>query len=172
LWGGLPTRPTPAQQPQQTGVLFIIRQQVQPSFIMVAMQSQQAWIISMHLGSPLVQVQVMPLSVISHLHMPIVRLQQQTIIPFIIMQQLHMPPAIMLHRFCIMLHAIWSSQTQLIFMPPCTFSNFIVQRGIIMPGMAVPPRAEVPMPIRSIIGFIIMGFIIIGFIIVLFICSS
>jgi hypothetical protein len=87
------------------------------------------------------------------------------------MQQLHMPPAIMLHRFCIMLHAIGSSHMQLIFMPPCIFSNFIVHRGIIMPGMAVPPIAEAPMPIRSIIGFI-MGFIIIGFIIVLFICSS
>ena len=31
-----------AQQPQQTGVLFIMRQQVQPAFIMSAMHSQQA----------------------------------------------------------------------------------------------------------------------------------
>jgi len=29
-------------QPQQTGVPFIIMQQVQPAFIMLAMQSQQA----------------------------------------------------------------------------------------------------------------------------------
>jgi hypothetical protein len=29
-------------------------QQVQPSFSMQAMQSQQAWIISQHFGSPLV----------------------------------------------------------------------------------------------------------------------
>jgi hypothetical protein len=29
-------------QPQQTGVPFIIMQQVQPDFIIVAMQSQQA----------------------------------------------------------------------------------------------------------------------------------
>jgi len=80
------------QQPQQTGMLFIIRQQVQPAFIMVAMQSQQAWIMAAHWASPLVQVTETPLSVISHLHMPIVRLQQQTIIPFIIRQQLHIPP--------------------------------------------------------------------------------
>jgi hypothetical protein len=97
--------------------LFIIRQQVQPSLSMVAMQSQQAWIISAHLGSPETQVTVQPLSVMSHLHMPMVRLQQQTIMPFIIMQQLHMPPCIMAHRFCIMLHAILSSQVQVIFIP-------------------------------------------------------
>ena len=71
----------------QTGVLFIITQQVQPAFSMHAMQSQQAWIISQHFGSPLVQVMQTPSSVISHLHMPMVRLQQQTIMPFIIMQQ-------------------------------------------------------------------------------------
>jgi hypothetical protein len=74
-------------------VPFIIRQQVQPSLSIVAIQSQQAWIISQHFWSPLVQVTQQPLSVMSHLHMPIVRLQQQTIMPFIIMQQLHMPPA-------------------------------------------------------------------------------
>ena len=34
-----------------------------------------------------------PSAVISHLHMPMVMLQQQTIMPFIITQQLHMPPA-------------------------------------------------------------------------------
>jgi hypothetical protein len=80
------------QQPQQTGVLFIITQQVQPSLSMHEMQSQQAWIISQHFGSPLVQVMHTPLSVMSHLHMPIVRLQQQTIMPFIIMQQETIPP--------------------------------------------------------------------------------
>ena len=69
-------------------------QQVQPAFIMAAMQSQHAWIMAPQSLSPLVQVIVQPLSVISHLHMPIIRLQQQAIIPFIIMQQLHMPPAI------------------------------------------------------------------------------
>jgi len=37
------------QQPQATGVLFIITQQVQPDFIIVFMQSQQAWIIAQHI---------------------------------------------------------------------------------------------------------------------------
>ena len=107
----------PELWPQQTGVLFSSRQQVQPASIMELRQSQQAWIISQHLASPLVQVIDTPLSVISQRHMPIVRLQVQTIMPFIIMQQLHMPPCIMAHRFCIMLHAILSSQVQVIFIP-------------------------------------------------------
>ena len=118
--------------PQQMGVLFIIRQQVQPAFIMVAMQSQQAWIMAAHWASPLVQVTLTPLSVISHLHMPMVKLQVQTTMPFIIMQQLTMPPASMVHKFCIMLQAILSSQVQVIFMPPVHFSIFMVQRGTIM----------------------------------------
>jgi hypothetical protein len=73
-------------------MLFIIMQQVQPACIMVFMQSQQAWIISQHFWSPLVQVMQTPLLVISHLHMPIVKLQQQTIMPFIVQQQPHMAP--------------------------------------------------------------------------------
>ncbi len=62
--------------------------------------------------SPLVQVKQQPSSVISHLHMPIVRLQVQTIMPFIIMQQEHIPPASIEHRFCIIEVDIASSQTQ------------------------------------------------------------
>ena len=118
-------------QQQQTGVPFIITQQVQPAFMQALIQSQHAWIIVAQSLSPLVQVMQTPLSVISHLHMPMVKLQQQTIMPFIIMQQLHMPPASMLHRFCIMLQAIASSQEHVIFMPPVHFSNFMVQRGTI-----------------------------------------
>jgi hypothetical protein len=71
---------------------FIIRQQLQPAFIIVLMHSQQLWIISAHLGSPLVQVTLTPSLVMSHLHMAIIKLQQQTIMPFIMQQQLHMPP--------------------------------------------------------------------------------
>ncbi len=132
-------------QQQQTGVPFIIMQQVQPAFIMAAMQSQQAWIISQHLGSPLVQVMTQPSAVISHLHMPIVRLQQQTIMPFIMTQQLHMPPASMVQRFCIMLHAILSVQVQVTFMPPWHFSNFMVQRGTII--MFIPAGMPVGIPV-------------------------
>jgi hypothetical protein len=63
-------------------------------------------------ASPLVHVMQQPSAVISHLHMPMTRLQQQTIMPFIIMQQLHMPPASILQRFCIIAAVTLSSQTQ------------------------------------------------------------
>jgi hypothetical protein len=143
-------------------VPFIIMQQVQPAFIMVPMQSQQAWIISQHLASPLVQVITQPSAVISHLHMLMVMLQQQTIMPFIIMQQLHMPPASIVHRFCIMLQAILSEQEQVTFMPPWHFSNFMVQRGTIImfmpvgipvgiPVVPAPPIMPVIMAVRSTI---------------------
>ena len=95
--------PLPAQQLQQTGMPFIIMQQPQPECIMAAQHSQQAWIIAAQLLSPLVQVMQTPLSVGSHLHMPIVMLQQQTIMPFIIMQQLHMPAGH--HRAQILKHS-------------------------------------------------------------------
>jgi hypothetical protein len=144
-------------------MLFIMMQQVQPAFIIVFMQSQQAWIISQHLLSPEVQVTQTPLSVISHLHMPMVRQQQQTIIPFIMQQQLHMLPCIMEHRFCNMPQDIWSSQLQVIFMPPWHFSNFIVQRGTIM-GFIVGavPGPGIVMPVGIVPGIpIVAGFIIV-----------
>jgi hypothetical protein len=130
------------------------------------MQSQQAWIISPHLASPLVQVIQAPSLVMSHLHKPIVRLQQQTVMPFIVMQHVHMPPANIVHRFCSMLVANLSSHQQLIFMPPVHRSILNVHRGTIiqfmpagmlegavipgipMPGAAIP---GIPIPVRSII---------------------
>jgi hypothetical protein len=118
-------------EPQQTGVLFIMQQQVQPQAIMVAMQSQHAWIILQHSASPDVQVMQQPSLVISHLHRPIVRLQVQTVMPFIMQQSEHMPPWSIMHRFCIMLHAVGSSQAHVTFIPPVHFSIFIVQRGTI-----------------------------------------
>jgi hypothetical protein len=152
-------------------VPFIITQQVQPALHIIIMQSQQAWIMSQHLGSPLVQVMQTPLSVISHLHMPMVILQQQTIMPFIMQQQLHMVPCSIVHRFCIMLQAMVSSQVQVIFMPPATFSNLKVQRGTIimfMPvGMPMVPMVGVLIPgvpvmfMRSIImAFIMAGLLV------------
>jgi hypothetical protein len=80
-------------------MLFIITQQVQPLFIMAVMESQQDCIISQHLGSPLTQVTVTPFLVISLWHMPMTRLQLQIIMPFIMQQQLHIPPASVMHRF-------------------------------------------------------------------------
>ena len=120
-------------------------------------------------ASPLVQVITHPSLVISVLHMPIVMLQQQHIIPFIMQQKLHMPPAIMVQRFCIMAQAVGSVQTQVTFIPPATFSIFMVQRGTIMklgvPGamVGVPigdapgiPIPGIPMPVRSIIIVLVM----------------
>jgi hypothetical protein len=78
---------------------FIMTQQVQPAFIMAVQQSQQDWIMAQQALSPLVQVMQTPLAVISHWHMAIVMLQQQAIIPFIMQQQEHIPPAIMVQRF-------------------------------------------------------------------------
>ena len=98
--------------------------------------------------------------------MPIVMLQQQTIMPFIMQQTVHMPPAIIVQRFCTMLQAILSSHEQVIFMPPVHFSILKVQRGTIiqlveagipvgepivglpMPGIDMPC---IPIPVRSII---------------------
>jgi hypothetical protein len=152
-------------------MLFMERQQVQPAFIMPAMQSQQAWIIAQQWSSPLVQVTQTPILVASHLHMPIVRLQQQTIMPFIIAQQLHIPPAIMVQRFCSMVAETLSSQVQLIFMPPGHFSNVMVQRGTItmfpaagaalgppiMPVGPAIPIPGIPIPVRSIIMAVVIA---------------
>jgi hypothetical protein len=148
------------------GVLFIRTQQVQPSLSRQQRQSQQAWIISQHLASPLVQVMQTPLSVISHLHMPIVRLQQYTVMPLSVQQQVHMPPCNIEQRFCTMLHAILSSQEQVSFIPPWHFSTLKVQRGTInqlglpgiaaglpIPGVVAPmlPMPGMAIPVRSII---------------------
>jgi hypothetical protein len=92
-----------------------------------------------------------PSSVISHLHMPIVRLQQQTIMPFIMTQHEHMPPVSILQRFCIMPLEVASSHVQVIFMPPLHFSILSVHRGTIImlvtPGIpAGAPMAPGPIP--------------------------
>jgi len=137
---------------QQTGVPPIIMQQVQPAFMHAVRQSQQPWIIASQDLSPLVQVITHPSLVISHLHRPIVMLQQQTIMPFIVQAKLHIPPAIIAQRFCIMAQAVGSGQVQVTFMPPATFSIFMVQRGTMTMlgaiGVPVPGIiAPVPMPI-------------------------
>jgi hypothetical protein len=143
----------------------IITQQVQPALRQAAMQSQQPWIIAMHPASPLVHVMMQPSLVMSHLHIPIIRLHVQQVMPFIMQVHEHMPPASMVQRFCIMARATASSHTQVIFMPPCIFSMVILQRGTIimlgaigvvaMPGIGEPPMPMpgIPMPIpdRSII---------------------
>jgi hypothetical protein len=141
-------------------------QQVQPAFIMEAMHSQQAWIISQHLASPLAQVIVQPSLVMSHLHMPMVRLHCMTIMPFIIMQQPTMPPASMVQRFCIMEQATASSHEQVIFIPSLVFSIFMVQRGTIIKfgiagvadGAAMVGVAGMVIAPRSIIIVFVIGY--------------
>jgi hypothetical protein len=155
-----------SELPQQTGVLLTRRQQVHPLSTMQETQSQQACSISQQRGSPLVQVMQTPESVISYLHMPMAKLQQHTTMPFMVMQQLHIPPANMVHRFCTMLQAILSSQEQVILRPPVHFSILKVQRGTIiqlvptgipvgLPIAGVPmvgiPMPGIPIPVRSTI---------------------
>ncbi len=146
---------------QHTGVPPIIRQHAHPDFMHIIMQSQHAWIMSQHILSPLVQVTQHPFAVISILHAPIVMLQQHTVMPFMVQHMLHIPPAIMVHRFCIITHAAGSSHMHVIFIPPAHFSIFIVQRGTItmfgaMTGMPIPiPVAGDEDGIAAVIGFII-----------------
>jgi hypothetical protein len=128
-------------------MLFIIMQQVQPAFIIAVQQSQQAWIMAQQSLSPLVQVMRTPISVASHRHMAIVRLQQQAIIPFIMQQQEHIPPAIIVQRFWIMAADVLSSQTQSIVMPPSHLAKVMVHFGTIimlMPAGAAPVEPIMP----------------------------
>jgi hypothetical protein len=94
-----------------------------------------------------------------------VRLQQQTTMPFIMQQTLHIPPASIAHRFCTMLQESLSSHEQVIFMPPVHFSTLNVHRGTItiLATAGIPPGAPaagppmlgipipcMPIPVRSI----------------------
>lgn len=136
---------------------FIIMQQQQPADIIFIMQSQQAWIISQQALSPEVQVTMQPSAVASHLHMPMVSMQVIMGMPFIIMQQLIMPPCIMVIMFCIIVHCILSSQVHMIFIPPSMVDIIILQRGIIImfimgmaPIMFIGLVPIMPMPISFI----------------------
>ena len=156
---------------QHTGVPPIIIVQAQPDFMHVIMQSQHAWIMSQHILSPLVQVTQHPFVVISTLHAAIVMLQQHTVMPFMVQHMLHIPPAIMVHRFCIITHAAGSSHMHVIFIPPAHFSTFIVQRGTITMFGDMPAGIPIPIPVAgdedgiAVIGFIIaVTMIVSGFV--------
>jgi hypothetical protein len=148
---------------QHIGMPFIIMQQVMPGIIIAVMQSQQAWIVFSQFLSPLLQVILQPISIISTVHMPIMpRLQVHMHMPFIIMQHEHIPFCIMLIMLFIMVALTLSSHTQVIIMPPGHFSMVMVQRGaIIMPGM-LPAIMGMPdtWPIMPIPPMGIMPFII------------
>jgi hypothetical protein len=72
-------------------------------------------------------------------------LWQQTIIPFIMQQQLHRPPGIIVQRFWSIVAETLSSQAQTIFIPPAHFLKVIVQRGTIRTFMPVAVVAGAPM---------------------------
>lgn len=134
-------------------MLFIMTQQVQPAAIMPIMQSQQAWIIAQQSLSPLVQVIFTPSAVFSHLHMAMAILQLQTIMPFIMAQQEHIPPAIMAQRFWSIPAETLSSHLQVIVIPPSHFWKVIVQRGTItafMPAGAIVGAPIIGPPIPGI----------------------
>lgn len=115
--------------------------------------------------SPLVQQTQQPSLVISTLHAPMVRLQVNTVIPFIMQHKLHRPPAIMVHKFCIMVQAAASSQQQVIFIPPAHFSIFMEQRGTItMLGVAVWGADPICRPLH--IPFMAVRSIIIALVII------
>ncbi|HTM54298.1 MAG TPA: hypothetical protein VL175_09720 [Pirellulales bacterium] len=134
---------------------------MQPAFMQAAMQSQQAWHMAQQSSSPLVQVMHTPILVSAHSHLHIDMLHWHISMPFIMQQQLHRLPAIILHMFCKVVAASSSSHVQVIFMPPLHFSIFIVQRGtmhICMDEGATPGMAPVgmPEPIEPIIALSII----------------
>jgi hypothetical protein len=104
-------------------------QHMQPAFMQAIMQSQQAWHMAAQASSPLVQVMQTPCLVSVHSHLHIDMLHWHSIMPFIMQQQLHMLPAIILHMCCNVAAATSSSHVQVIFMPPLHFSIFMSQRG-------------------------------------------
>ena len=111
----------------------------------VLRHSQQACSISQHFLSPLVQVMQQPSLVISHWQLAQHRLHWHIIMPFQVQQQLHIPPASILHKFCIAPQAISSSQVQTIFIPPAHFSMLIVHRGtIIIEGVPIGVWGFIP----------------------------
>jgi hypothetical protein len=78
--------------------------------------------------------------------------------PFIRQQQLSIPPAIIVQRFCSMAAETLSSHAQVIFMPPVHFAKAIVHRGTIimfMPG-AVAGWAPI-VPVEPVIGMLVIG---------------
>ena len=143
---------------------------MQPAFMQAIMHSQQAWHMAQQSSSPLVQVKQTPIFVSVHSHLHMAQLHWHIIMPFIMQQQLHMLPAIILHMFCKVAAAISSSQVQVIFMPPLHFSIFIVQRGTMhicmapgaamgMPALGIEPLIgeAAPIMLRSIIIMLVIA---------------
>jgi hypothetical protein len=148
------------QTQQQIGMPFIIMYIVQPGIIMLVMQSQHAWIILRAIMSPLVQVIMHPMSIISILQVPMGIMHWQHIMPFIMQHMPIIPFAFIMHICCIMPAAVLSSHVIVHFMPSGIRSIFMVQRGSIIPfipliidgmapiGVCIPIGIPI-IPIRS-----------------------
>ncbi|HVU87869.1 MAG TPA: hypothetical protein VHD36_11150 [Pirellulales bacterium] len=127
-------------------------QHMQPDFMQAHTQSQHACSMSQHALSPEVQVMQTPSLVISHLQLHMAKLHWHMTMPFIMQQQLHMPPANMRQMFCSVLHDTSSSQTQFILIPPAHFSIFTLHCGTMaiegIPGAieGMPGIDELAMP--------------------------
>jgi hypothetical protein len=116
---------------QQQGMPPKHTQHMQPAFMQQFMQSQQACSMSQQALSPDVQVMHTPSLVISHLQLHMAKLHWHMTIPFIMHEQLHIPPASMRQMFCKVPHDTSSSHMQCILMPPVHFSIFILHCGTI-----------------------------------------
>jgi hypothetical protein len=83
--------------------------------------------------------------------------------PFMTQQQLSIPPAIMVQRFCSMVAETLSSHAQVTCMPPAHFAKVIVHRGTIIMFMPGAVGAWAPtVPVDPIIGMPVIGIPVIG----------
>jgi hypothetical protein len=138
---------------QQQGMPPKHTQHMQPAFMQLLTQSQQACSISQQALSPEVQVTHTPSLVISHLQLHMAKLHWHMTMPFIMQLQLHMPLESMRQMFCSVPHDTSSSVEQVILMPPLHFSIFILHCGTIaMPGAmaGIPDIGNEPLVIPGI----------------------
>ncbi len=143
-WPGIRLRHV-AQQPQQTGVPFIITQQVQPAFIMVAQQSQHrldhgaAVFIAAGAGDA---APVFGHLALAHAHHHVARADHHSV-----HHHAARDHAAGEHGAEVLHHgeqAILSSVLQVIFILPSHFSMLIVRRGTIIMFMPVGIAEGVP----------------------------
>jgi len=125
----------------------------------VSQHSQQAWIISQHLLSPLVQVMQQPSLVFSQRQWPQQNETLQHWMPFQVQQQEQVPSQRAWHRLCSVAAETWSGQRQLILQPVLVFSNDSSHRGTThtLPagapmgvGLGAGPVAKAPRVERSV----------------------
>ncbi|HEX4130935.1 MAG TPA: hypothetical protein VHZ24_12910 [Pirellulales bacterium] len=76
--------------------------------------------------------------------------------PFIMQQQLHIPPSSILHKFCKAPQATSSSHEQVIFIPPAHFSILIVARGnidmLLIAGIGIVDAIAAGLPMGAVMA--------------------